>query len=560
VNDVRGGDDGSIDVDGQIDEGSSIEPSTLVTSETGQTQKRRVHLTDPASKRPCDTERTEQIHRALAKLIAANQLPLSFASSASFHQFMLAIEPDYEVCKGEALKKQLHLLAETVKMKVKEELLAVAHVTCTSYCWTSQMQDSYLTMSAHIIDNQWKQKSFTLTTEGMEECHTVDSVRAMMEAILEEWGISRKVVTVVTDNTSNAMNAVESMVLPSGHTCAAYSVQLAANKVLAHKDIEGLCQKAGKIVGHFHHSNLARHALKSMQEQLHVPKEKLIQSVKTQWKSTFDMLERLLKNRNPIRNVLADRKITSAATAQKLEITELEWTTMEMLVSLLKPLQVTTTLFCGDKLSPASMVRPLINKVIKNHLLPEAVDDDITKKFKAFISKQLQEHFNLQWKEGTSIVSAQQISSFLDPRFKDLEDEPVPAMQAIHYHVRHSMELSTKMYKDDNTKHATKTALEFLYKQPAHRQSDEKSQFEGYLAEPQLRFDMDPYEWWKSREEKYPAIAALAKRYLCIPASSASAEKTFSRAGNIVTPKENCLLPENVNQLVFLYQNRAMFL
>jgi len=49
---------------------------------------------------------------------------------------------------------------------------------------------------------------------------------------------------------------------------------------------------------------------------------KLIQSVKTRWNSTFEMLERLIINRLPISNVLADRNVTASTMARKLEITE----------------------------------------------------------------------------------------------------------------------------------------------------------------------------------------------------------------------------------------------
>jgi hypothetical protein len=133
------------------------------------------------------------------------------------------------------------------------------------------------------------------------------------------------VVTVVTGNASNSINAVYSMALAFGHTCAAHSVQLGASKELAHNEIERLCQKAGKIIGHFRHSNLATHTLESVQEQRHVPKENIIQSVNARWNSTFDILQRFLRNRNPIANDLADHKITPAATDQKLVITKPSW-------------------------------------------------------------------------------------------------------------------------------------------------------------------------------------------------------------------------------------------
>jgi len=68
--------------------------------------------------------------------------------------------------------------------------------------------------------------------------------------------------------------------------------------------------------------------------------------------------------------------------------------------------------------------------------------------------------------------------------------------------------------------------------------------------------NMDPFEWWKSHEKKFPLVAQLAKKYLCIPATSFASERVFSTAGNIVTPQRNCLATENVATNVFLYQNR----
>ena len=55
---------------------------------------------------------------------------------------------------------------------------------------------------------------------------------------------------------------------------------------------------------------------------------------------------------------------------------------------------------------------------------------------------------------------------------------------------------------------------------------------------------------------KYSRLTEMAKKYLCIPATSASFKRVFSTAGNIVNPKQTNLLPENVDLLVFLYKNK----
>lgn len=77
--------------------------------------------------------------------------------------------------------------------------------------------------------------------------------------------------------------------------------------------------------------------------------------------------------------------------------------------------------------------------------------------------------------------------------------------------------------------------MEFLYGGEIIDLNDPKLQLQGYLAELQLRFDLDLFEWWNIRTTKYPILADCAKKYLVIPATSVSSERCFSTAGNIVT-------------------------
>ena len=43
--------------------------------------------------------------------------------------------------------------------------------------------------------------------------------------------------------------------------------------------------------------------------------------------------------------------------------------------------------------------------------------------------------------------------------------------------------------------------------------------------------------------------------HLCVPATSVRSERVFSIAGQVVNAKTACLLPDNVNMLVFLAKN-----
>ena len=76
-----------------------------------------------------------------------------------------------------------------------------------------------------------------------------------------------------------------------------------------------------------------------------------------------------------------------------------------------------------------------------------------------------------------------------------------------------------------------------------------------YSSLPRIMSSASPLVWWQSHRETFPYLARLARKYLCIQATSVSSERVFSAAGNIVTNKRNCLKPSKVNQLCFLAAN-----
>ncbi|XP_039315453.1 zinc finger BED domain-containing protein 4-like, partial [Solenopsis invicta] len=316
----------------------------------------------------------------------------------------------------------------SVKEKIKLEISKVSSVTCISDFWSSRAQDAYVTVVCQFLMDNWEVKSYTLTTEEIEERHTTINISARILEILCKWEIDGKTTTVVTDNAINMINAVKALpklTISEGTTCAAHILQLAILKGLEIEEIDIFCQKARKMVGHFRHSNIAWKALKKNQENFNIPVLKLIQSVPTRWNSTFDMLERLVKNRRPLESVLADKLITKSKVAQNLEIAEREWHIMENFINVLKPLKIATTVLCAHN-SLLSMVRPIFHSLLENDLTNDSLDDDMLSQFKEIVSQELNTRFNMKWHEN-SVVNARQIGSFFNPRYKDLHAKKVEA-------------------------------------------------------------------------------------------------------------------------------------
>lgn len=82
-----------------------------------------------------------------------------------------------------------------------------------------------------------------------------------------------------------------------------------------------------------------------------------------------------------------------------------------------------------------------------------------------------------------------------------------------------------------------------------------EAEVNSYLLSPTIDSEADPLAWWKLHHLTYPKLSKLARRYLCIPATSSPSERLSSTSGNVVTCQRACLKPTKVNMLVFLAKN-----
>ena len=91
--------------------------------------------------------------------------------------------------------------------------------------------------------------------------------------------------------------------------------------------------------------------------------------------------------------------------------------------------------------------------------------------------------------------------------------------------------------------------------QPISAYSKAEEEVNKFRATPPIPLSEDPLSWWRTNEIMYPLLSKLGKRYFCIPATSVSAERVFSTAGDIVTAQRSTLTAEHVDQLLFLHKN-----
>jgi hypothetical protein len=74
-----------------------------------------------------------------------------------------------------------------------------------------------------------------------------------------------------------------------------------------------------------------------------------------------------------------------------------------------------------------------------------------------------------------------------------------------------------------------------------------------YQALKSIPLRSNPLSWWNDNHRLFPRLAKLAKKYLCIPATSAPSERAFSSASNIDTRHRNRMDPDLLEQCVLIH-------
>ena len=251
--------------------------------------------------------RSKKVDQALIRMIAIDMQPATIVEDTGFQSLVRLLDSRYQLpSRRHIMRSLLPDMYTTRAGEIKRELLQISHVALTSDLWTSRTTESYLTITCHFVTSTWELKSLVLETFGFKKDHTAENIAASFQKIAEEWGISRKVVAMVTDNAANVVAAVRH----TGWThvpCFAHTLNLVVSEAIkADTKIHQLRKSCRDIVSFFHHSVKASEKLKEIQLKLGIPETKLIQEVETRWNSTYFMSERITEQHQAITTALCN--------------------------------------------------------------------------------------------------------------------------------------------------------------------------------------------------------------------------------------------------------------
>lgn len=350
----------------------------------------------------------------------------------------------------------------------------------------------------------------------------------------------------------------------------------------------------------FSHSFVRRKKLKAAQLDLNLPLHQLKADCSTRWGSTNAMMVRVLEQQQAIRRVLAEDSKISNMLAGWWQTEQ----TLQATTSALNHYVKMTDGLSGEKHVTISTVLPLlfyINKLANRHEGEGEVEGhdeengdgeaESETSLKGSIHTKVADYVWPRYGKDEVLNFITQ-ASLLDPRYKQFvqtehsasflacrlrlieealcvgkyknldPDEPMPEPSA---------DVKNQCQPPDPKSQSPSLAdiLQNVMSTSAHGRTVSEltprqlitKEFDLYMETPAVATKLadgsfsDPLAWWKQHESIYPHMAVLAKKHLCVPATSVSSERMFSKSGHILNPKRNKTSPRMTNMLTFLSSN-----
>ena len=517
----------------------------------------------------------------LANQIINDLQPMKSINDVGFKATIAHFCPEYKVPDKNTVKKVIMKKHRDGLEKLKC-MLAGQKIALTSDHWTSIKMESYITISCHFINEAWELLHYILETNTMHEKHTAVNTASRLNDTVSNFVDTDNVVGITKDNAAYMSLAVK--ILNKDYQwnsldvdCMGHTINLCMKSALNIEEIADILSSCKQLVCHFKHSTVALVELKVQQTALNLPLHKLQQECKTRWNSTLDMVERLIEQRWAISKVLSNNRITKTQD-RKLDLNSEQWGILEELVVVLKPFKEATEIISGELYVTYSQIYPTVAK-LKMAVTHDDTDSDCITQAKDKILMELNKRFG----EGTSEekYTSSLIASLLDQRFKRLKFLPLEEKERIKNEVvklaKKSIDTtpcepppSKRARFDDDT--ASVVSSGSYFDNSSTDDDDEDldvplslssthhiavGEVDNYLKLPKLARRENPLLWWKENENKFPNISKLARSYLCIPASSTTSERVFSKAGNLVTKKRSSLSGSTVDALIFLNKNKT---
>ncbi|XP_029427881.1 zinc finger BED domain-containing protein 1-like isoform X2 [Rhinatrema bivittatum] len=567
----------------QLKEEPASEPDCLGQESLGKRARQTTpenSLYQPAVP-SCSEPRTEIVLDLVLEMIFRDLHPLSVVEDKGFRLLMGYLEPSFSIPSPVQLASMLWHKYNVVKQHLEHYLHTAQAIVLSLDFWTSQLNQTYLTISANFIDCNWHLAKCILETQLVPGHKGEDLLGEKLCSVLAEFELSARSVFCVTHDQLSHMLS-NSPVLKDAYgwsslCCTAHLLHLCISDALQVEPVQEALAAARDIISYFQQDAKATCSLNTKLEAMNKTKLKLMLDISSHWITTLEMCESLLDLKWAIMSVLEEH---TKGTVVIQNMADHQWKLLQDLLPVMRTIKIATSFLREEQNASTSSLMPCMHGIMTAIEHQSQETSSIIKAVVSNIRSEINQHWDLSDEEKL-LESPAVVASFLDPRFKEVRFLSPAARSLLHNKVKNILsqlfnpqplttsqswlpseckveagEASSQVLNDRGTCEHPQNIYDILLgKDPTENMPEIHQQLENYIVEPLCKRSTNPLCWWRNNENRFPAVAKLARQYLAIPATAVAPERAFAAANTWLEHRRAVLMPEHLDQILFLNQN-----
>lgn len=506
--------------------------------------------------------------------LTKDNLPLNTVEKPGFKHMLKVLNSSYKLPDVGFFSK---VVLPRVYNEIFQNLLEILHKDCTGlFAMTAQTRkiesEVHMYFMVHYIDVNWNMHRCWLHEEHCSSRGLrTEELDAVLKHVLMVWRLKAKnMVAFTTDLTSDMVNTCAlhgSYFVP----CVNWCLSLAIHKGLNGMRLQNLVEASKVVARKFE-------GLRSAPTQGPLEREEHMSS----WIETLELLQEM---HHIYTSPLDSNSSSNLEQLPLLNLQDLDF--LQSVVLVLQALRRFVVELACESHVAASALEPLLQHV-KGILVEEHWDTPTSLCLKAAICHSL----SLLYTDRVDTAKFLQLCTILDPRFRSFPMAGVAEVLPLALDEM-SKVMSAWLVGDgrpeltptgssvapgqataNDNRHSSfglganippASGLKSIFKKESgnaiHRTLPEQMavELEMYLHEPPLDMSSCPLMWWRFAQQRFPALALLARACLCIPAMASSSTPALPRPGNSSNSGSNGPRTDRdqklLDQIVFLSTN-----
>ena len=517
----------------------------------------------------------DHFRQKIARMMIMHDYPLHMVEHPGFVNFVKSLEPRYDMMSFNTVQGDCISGYLREKQKVMKFIECLPGRVClTLNVWTSSQSLSYVFITGHFIDGDWKPQRRILNVVMEPYPNSDAALSHAVASCLSDWSLEGKLFSITFNHpvgepgreNLRSLLCVKDPLIINGQllfgNCSAHALSSFAKDVLW----EGreIIKKVRYSVKYVKTTESHEQKFRELKQQLQVPSEKgLSLDNQAQWNTTYQMLVAA----SELKEVFSclDTSDPNYKEAPSME----DWKRVGIMCTYLKPLFDAAN-FLASRTGPTQ--NTFFHEVWKMHDLYHSITSH-GDPFVIGLAEIMQEKMDKYLKE---CILALAIVVVMDPRFKmkliEFSFLRFYGEEAGKYvkiidgglhklfleYVRLPLPLTSAYAEDGNFENNTKTeeisdnGLTDCDVYVETTSQNTKSELEQYLEESLLprHQEMDVLKWWEENKLKYPTLSKMARDILTMQVSTAEPDTVFDTEIKELDSYWSSLRPETVEALV----------